>query len=497
MKFKFTLGLLAFVLLYFYVHLHGLGIIPHFLVIGGGILYLLYFGRIIARECQSILRRVEQEKRNSIVQENAKKLMESRSEILDLMSKSLENLQMLCQNLPQDIVETREKYMDLDETYNFLKDFNTRALDIYKKNENAIIPQFLHSIAINDPDQIPDELYQLLKISAFNLDKIYSMPEDAIRTLETDLFSRYNIDLLKSYHDLTLDRNNFRDRFEDILSEYQNDMMKIEAGVLGEERLQKELELFKDVLTCLYNIRIEPEGETIETDVIVISTHGVYSIEVKNYGEDGNFNLEITSDGQWIKKYSDYDKPMKDVGQQGNRHVGLAQRFMNQKLREQIHEEIPYIYMEPIYVIANDVVRINNDSGMTILRPSQVYNYIRSKPEQIPREYISIIKDIFEANRLPAKKYPQRNYDKELDVLLKYYIPRYLYYMKLGAKHSQYLTILKDKGLISEQYVNAYTDLFIPLQFVNNSDLSKVFGDNFVSGDNAAIVEEFNRFLYE
>lgn len=497
MKFKFTLGLLAIVLLYFYIHLHGLGFGTHLLVLGGGILYLIYFRKIIVWECRSILKKVEEEKRKSEEQEDAKKLMEHENEILSMMSGPIENTQKLYQELPSNIPEIRSKYLNLDETYHFLKGFNTRGLTIYKKNVEEVITPILHNRYIDEIEKIPNDLYNLLKISAFNLEMFCSMPEDAVKKMEADIFSRYNIDLLKSCGDLTEDRNLFRDRFENILSEYKNDITRIEAGVIGEERLQKELNLFKDILTCLYNIRIEPDGETIETDAIVISTHGVFSIEIKNYGEDGNYNIEITSDGQWIKKYNDYETPMNDVGQQVNRHVGLAQRFMNEKLKEKIHGDIPYIYMEPIYVIANDVVRVKNDSMLPILRPSQVYNYIRSKPEQIPKEYISTIKDIFETNSLPAKKYPLRDYDKELDALLKYYLPRCIYYMKLGAKHSQYLEILKDKGYITEQYWIAHINTTIPLEFVANRDLRKLFGEDFASGDNDETVEKFNRFLYE
>jgi hypothetical protein len=82
---------------------------------------------------------------------------------------------------------------------------------------------------------------------------------------------------------------------------------------------------------CFMNIRLEINGQSMETDCLVISKKGVFSIEVKNYAEHGNYELHLTKGGQWRKIFRNgRTEPLdKNITQQLNRHMALKQKFVH------------------------------------------------------------------------------------------------------------------------------------------------------------------------
>jgi ribosomal protein L27 len=88
--------------------------------------------------------------------------------------------------------------------------------------------------------------------------------------------------------------------------------------------------MYKNVWNHLSNIRFEVDGQSVESDNIIICTRGIYTIEVKNYGSKGNYSIQITKDGQWIKvSPNGKSEAKKDVTTQMNRHIAYKQNKVN------------------------------------------------------------------------------------------------------------------------------------------------------------------------
>lgn len=216
---------------------------------------------------------------------------------------------------------------------------------------------------------------------------------------------------------------------EEMLNNYKG----IKVGCIGEARVNQELALYKDILVNIPNVRMEEEIEgrieSVEADNIIISNKGIFSLEVKNYGESNeDYTLQISKDGQWSKIVRGRETNIGSVSAQHGRHIGIQQRLFNQELSKRKDLQLPYINFEPIYVIANENVKIINDSNMIIVRPSLVYPYIANYKSDItiPKECLSIFEEIINSLKRPLKNYPipdyKAFYDKYLDILFKAYI---------------------------------------------------------------------------
>ncbi|MCM3390593.1 NERD domain-containing protein [Ureibacillus chungkukjangi] len=187
----------------------------------------------------------------------------------------------------------------------------------------------------------------------------------------------------------------------------------ISSGVKGEANVNNELSLYNDIWNIYSSVRFEVDGQSIETDNLIVCTKGLFSIEVKNYAPNGQYNIIVTKDGQWLKQLSNGGKivPMeKDVTAQVNRHLALKQRLIHSELKKKHGEDVPYILFQPMIVIANDTVLIQNDTELPIIRRTQIYHHIIKQPDVLKPEQVSDICSIIEENRLPVKKYSINTY---------------------------------------------------------------------------------------
>ena len=93
---------------------------------------------------------------------------------------------------------------------------------------------------------------------------------------------------------------------------------------------------------------------------------------------------------------------MKDVASQMNRHIAYKQRLINQEYKKNYGKTSSF-GLHPIFVIANDKVRIENDSELPIMRISNIYHYMMKFPDILKDEQVIQIANIVRANSLPAK----------------------------------------------------------------------------------------------
>lgn len=201
--------------------------------------------------------------------------------------------------------------------------------------------------------------------------------------------------------------------------EYIKQQLKsAEVGREGEEYVDNEISLY-DNFYNLSNIRIEVKDskgdlQSIENDNIVITTYGVFVLEVKNFGIIADYDIEIERDGRWLKKYRNKrsSETMKSATSQNNRHIALLNRYINQILNRSIDN---YVDVDGIVVIANDKINIKNESAnQKIFRASEVYPYIRKQSIKLNKNEMDLLKTSLLRDKLPIKEYPIYDYRREL-----------------------------------------------------------------------------------
>ena len=207
---------------------------------------------------------------------------------------------------------------------------------------------------------------------------------------------------------------NINDSYNVLFEELDKDRGVIFSGVAGEQAVEDEFKIYKDELEYFSNIRFEEDDLSVETDGLIVSERGIFSIEIKNYKFQ---KLRISKDGRWTKCIYDDEETIKDVGSQMNRHIIITERLFNNYLKEQgIKEKIE---IKPMIIIANNDIEIENESDMLIVRTSQIYNNFKKSNCKYSKKTVTAIKKYIKDNKLPAKKYKITNYEKTFENITK------------------------------------------------------------------------------
>lgn len=190
-----------------------------------------------------------------------------------------------------------------------------------------------------------------------------------------------------------------------------------QKGEKGEKNVEEQMKLYDDYITYLTNIRFEVDNTSIETDGIIVSDKGIFSLEIKNYGDE-NDTIVLRKDGK-LSIINKYNKERQlDFVNQHNRHCGLQQKLINSELKKSgINTD--YIIINPIIVIGNDKVNIENESDIKILRASSViHEILKIKENTLSKEVQNEIVKIINDNKLELKSYDVINIENSLSIVL-------------------------------------------------------------------------------
>lgn len=197
----------------------------------------------------------------------------------------------------------------------------------------------------------------------------------------------------------TLDSDRLFDQLYGKIDEMENILSKEikgrDKGEEGEERISEALNMYRNKYIIRENILLPAQSigrDSSETDLYIITPKGVCVCEIKNYGKKGE-TLKISRDGMWsVVKSGRRESVKKDSPVEQNASHCLA--------TEQWLEEngLHGIKMIPIIFIANNEVKVENDSPNAIMRVSELYNYINALnlPEVISKEKQQHIADVLE-----------------------------------------------------------------------------------------------------
>ncbi|WP_147436847.1 hypothetical protein [Oceanobacillus piezotolerans] len=159
--------------------------------------------------------------------------------------------------------------------------------------------------------------------------------------------------------------------------------------------------------------------EILQNRILYTGPTGIHSLEIKNFGAKGNWNIHISKDGQWQKVFQNGNRePMKDVGNQMNYHIAVKERFLNGKLKEKYGGTAPKIKVHAAIVIANDTVMVENESELPVLRLSSLYRYLEKEVSHVSEEWQDRIVRILEDHKKSGKPYEVQNFQANMEKLL-------------------------------------------------------------------------------
>ena len=205
---------------------------------------------------------------------------------------------------------------------------------------------------------------------------------------------------------------NSLEKYNSKWKEFKHDCKGTFVGEEGERAVLEELKFFSNQMEILTNIRFEINGQSVESDIIVVAPQGIFVIEVKNLGSTGSYNITIEKDGLWKKVMKNGRwKQMGSVSRQNTRHLHGIEQVINSKLNNSVEQ---WIEAKSLIVFANDVVEIRNYSDNVVVRASEMVKEIRKYPQCLKEQQIQEVADILRQETLLPKKYEVQNWYKFL-----------------------------------------------------------------------------------
>lgn len=263
------------------------------------------------------------------------------------------------------------------------------------------------------------------------------------------------LSFLEEKHNLSFDKENLfsTSRIEHLLRresqslqrelEYQLNGLK--TGNEGERKMRYALNLLKqqEDLIVIEGLYLKHQNKTFETDFLVLSKRGIFSLEVKNYGSEGQYELKVTTDGQWLKVYPDgHVEPMKDVTSQANYHVSLTEGLLKQNLSAIGIDKAPVIHSH--IVLGNDKVILDNQANVPITRVSLFASEMTKQPEGYSMEEMLKIANWLKANQFAEKEIEV--YDKTEHLLE--------IHKKFLTIHKQYSILLNLESEVEKELID-------------------------------------------
>ena len=193
---------------------------------------------------------------------------------------------------------------------------------------------------------------------------------------------------------------------------YSGTFKGLSKGDHGEEYVDQTLELFNGKYKYAKNIKINHDdykGKTSETDLYVMTSKGILVCEIKNKGNE-NCQFKISKDGQWSKydRNGEFIEVMESPFAQNTRHCIATEMLLKAN-------GIQDFKIIPVVIIANEKVRIDNDSDNSVIRISELYNFVEklNYPEKYNEEYQQKILDLLYANHIEEDNYFDLNVVEE------------------------------------------------------------------------------------
>lgn len=174
-------------------------------------------------------------------------------------------------------------------------------------------------------------------------------------------------------------------------------------GKIGEKGVSAFLSMLPGKYIVLNDIMLRNGSYTTQIDHIVISPHGIFVIETKNYKGWilGGFHSEKWTQNIWGHKYELYNPIL-----QNEKHIKfLLRKYPN------LTSIYPHIYSIVVFVRANKL-RISGSGDAVVIRPYGINSYIKSFDDDILScgECKELASDIYRDNITDSKERKAHKY---------------------------------------------------------------------------------------
>ena len=230
----------------------------------------------------------------------------------------------------------------------------------------------------------------------------------------------------------------------------KNELNRINKGSKGEDYAASVLDVYLHKYKILYNVILPVKdkvgvGKTVEIDAVIITKNRIFVCEVKNYGGeetelyidcDGEFTLYDLNTKKVVKNYE------KSPSQQNIRQALLVEKFLTENFPAKSIE------VHPVVIIANDDVKIKNDSEHQVKKSKQLYYYFSSFPDNnyLDEEMQNQLVDCFKRHQQPARKFSIVDieaWSKKCDELQEKLAPYVEYNKQMKILYDEYLEIME------------------------------------------------------
>lgn len=288
---------------------------------------------------------------------------------------------------------------------------NKANINIIKETKNKDLE--IKYICMNNEDKYyyykRKDVESLLETTSEKINRINQLVNETIKNNIHEAFSLVDFDYIYSFDEINKLKEllNFSKllvmNYDKIYNEYKIDMIGTSIGKQGEDSVNKNIEMYSHRLMNIRNTRFEIDGQSVETDNLILSKNGIFSLEVKNLGATGKYDIRVDKDGKWNKVEKNKISEMANVTSQTYRHIALTEKLFIEELNKLgINKEI---VVHPLIVLANDKVNLENNSDIKIIRTSNIYKEICNENDDLSENLLNILKDIVLKNNLPQKLY--------------------------------------------------------------------------------------------
>lgn len=166
----------------------------------------------------------------------------------------------------------------------------------------------------------------------------------------------------------------------------------ISSGVTGEKLVEKALRKYAErggvYVFPGYYFEYAEKSHT-ECDFIVVSEKGIFCIEVKTYGLDADYSLEIKRNGEWYKCYgSQLHRIEGDPFQQNEFHAQAFKKTFGKELAKLTSDgSMPEVH--EIMVIASNI-SLDNDSAHKVVHIGELTDTLDKRIELFDADKVKI-----------------------------------------------------------------------------------------------------------
>ena len=214
----------------------------------------------------------------------------------------------------------------------------------------------------------------------------------------------------------------------------------IKSGLEGEQVAQSYIKNITKF--ALYNVAVKIGNKTTENDIIIFTRKGIFTLEVKNYG-NGDLIIDKNENISFIKNGEDVLKEKNPISQ-NKHHVSMLNKLLNEKVSP---DKINWVIVLP-----NPKVIIKNESNLPILSMPYLPSYINNLPDVLSFEEAKWAYQKIIENSVESPKYERPIMTQNLLNIWYGVNPERSENEKWDDEYNKTLSYLYDNGDYDEDY---------------------------------------------